>query len=84
MLILVNNCFFLVRCIDNHKMRVLEGNLRCKELAEYLDNLNAVKRVWLSEDATAIVSKISYDPKTNQLIGLVLPLNNNGCPIPFR
>lgn len=65
-------------------MRVLEGNLRCKELAEYLDNLNAVKRVWLSEDATAIVSKISYDPKSNQLISLVLPLNNNGCPIPFR
>lgn len=35
----------------------------------------------MSEDATAIVSKITYDPSTNQLVGLVLPNDKTtGCP----
>lgn len=62
----------------------MEGQIRAVELAEYLDNLKATKVVWLSEDATAIVSKVVYDPTTNQLIGIVLPHDNtSGCPIPF-
>lgn len=41
-------------------------------------------RVWLSEDATSIVSKIEFDAKTNQMIGIVLPMNSStGMPIPF-
>lgn len=72
-----------MRCIDDNKTRVIEGQLRCSELSNYLDKFNAVKSVWLAEDATAIVSKISYDPCTNQLVGLLLPLDNNGCPISF-
>lgn len=40
--------------------------------------------VWLSEDASAIVSKIEYDHRTNQMVGIVLPIEpNNGMPIPF-
>lgn len=73
-----------MRCIDENKTRVVEGKLRCEELYRYLDNLNAVKTVWLSEDATAIVSKATYDPITNQIVGIVLPLNHYGSPIPFR
>lgn len=61
----------------------MEGVLRSKELASYLKSLNAVKAIWLAEDATRITSTISYDSKTNQMIGVVLPLNDNGCPIPF-
>lgn len=72
-----------MRCIDDNKSRVIEGQLRCAELSTYLSNLNAVKRVWLAEDATAIIQKISYDAKTNQLIGILLPLNKNGCPTSF-
>lgn len=42
------------------------------------------KNVWLSEDATGILSKVEYDPKTNQMIGLVLPIDfDSGMPIPF-
>lgn len=73
-----------VRCIDNQKDRVVEGELRCKELAKFLDDHKTKKDIWLSEDATAIVQKISYDPKTNQLVGIVLPFNSEGSPIPFR
>lgn len=75
----------IVRCIDDNKSRVNEGELRCAELSTYLERLKAEKIVWLAEDATAIVPKISYDPKTNRLVGLLLPLNNkNGCPLTFR
>lgn len=46
--------------------------------------MNCPKYVWLSEDATVITSKVTYDPKSNQLIGLVLPLDEfTGCPKAF-
>lgn len=76
--------YSIVRCIDNSKFRVNEGELRCEELSVYLEHLKTVKTVWLAEDATAIVPKLNYDPKTNQIVGLLLPLNKNGCPTTFR
>lgn len=49
-----------------------------------MDSLSLEKYVWLSEDATAIVTKVDFDPKSNQMIGLVLPTNSEtGMPIPF-
>lgn len=82
---MLSNCIFsVVRCIDNSKSPIAEGEIRAKALADYLDNLNATKIVWISEDATAITRKVTYDPKTNQLIGIVLPLHKTtGSPIPF-
>lgn len=81
-----NTCFYLgsVRCINNNKSRVIEGILRCKDLSDFLDSHNTKKSVWISEDATAVISEYRYDPMTNQIIGIVLPLNKNGSPIPFR
>lgn len=73
-----------VKNIDKNKTRIVEGQLRIQELSEYLDRMKAPRCVWLSEDATAIVSKVKYDPKTNQMVGLLLPLDgNSGCPMPF-
>lgn len=44
--------------------------------------INARKCVFLSEDASGIVTKVQFDPKSNQLIGLVLPLNSKtGMPV---
>lgn len=41
-------------------------------------------RVWLSEDATSIVSKIEFDQQTNQMVGIVLPMESStGMPIAF-
>lgn len=73
-----------VRCVNDLKTRVVEGELRTKELMKYLDAHKTEKIVWISEDATAIISKIKYDPITNQLVGVLLPFNKNGNPIPFR
>ena len=70
-----------VRWISVSKKCILEGELRCAELKTYLSDRNAGNDVWLCEDASGIVSKIQYDPTSDQLIGIVLPLDeNNGCP----
>lgn len=40
--------------------------------------------MWLCEDATGINVKVEYDPITNQLVGLVLPINlKTGLPESF-
>lgn len=63
---------------------VIEGEVRSKDLSDYLDKMGSPKIVWLSEDGTGIVSRVEYDSSTNQLVGLVLPLNDKtGIPIPY-
>lgn len=54
---------------------LIEGQLRNEELLVYLKERNQPLWVCLSEDATRIENRIEYDPRTNQLIGFVLPLN---------
>lgn len=70
--------------ISQKKQKIIEGELRCKELADYLEKLNAPKQIWLCEDGTGIVAKVSYDSTTNQLIGIVLPTcQKTGIPASF-
>lgn len=75
--------FFKVSYIQKRKQIIVEGQLRSKELADYLDLIGAEKKVWLSEDGSGIVSDVTYDATTNQLVGLVLPYDKNGIPISF-
>lgn len=70
--------------VNQHKARIIEGELRIKELSHYLDSLGLEKIVWLGEDASVIVENIEFDPSTNQMIGLVLPTDPvTGMPVPF-
>lgn len=70
--------------IHKDKEQLIEGKLRCSELVAHLERTNSPKSVFLSEDATGIVQKVIYDARSNQLIGLVLPLNDlNGMPKMF-
>lgn len=70
--------------INQYKVKIIEGELRCKELDKYLRSINAAKCVWLSEDASGIVPKIEFDPETNQMVGITLPLHSHtGFPIPL-
>lgn len=40
--------------------------------------------VWLSEDASSIVLKVEFDPKTYQMVGIVLPFDQTtGMPVSF-
>lgn len=71
----------IVRCISNNKKPVVEGEVRSKELSDYLENMRTKKIVWISEDGTVIKANVTYDPSTNQLVGLVPPINQStGCP----
>lgn len=71
--------------ISKEKCRLIEGQLRVRELNEFLDKPGVHKFIWICEDATGIVSRIEHDPNTNQLVGLVLPIDSKtGIPIPFR
>lgn len=70
--------------ISRKKRFVAEGELRCMELADYLEKMDAPKRVWISEDASGVVQRTSYHSPTGQLVGLVLPVDpQTGMPIPF-
>lgn len=70
--------------LSKNKRKTIEGELRCGELAEYLDNLNTKKYVWLCEDGSGINASMKFDPVTNQIIGAVLPINQiSGMPESF-
>lgn len=69
--------------IQQRKEKIIEGELRCGQLSEYLDKIGSPRKVWLSEDASGIIAQVTYDPKTNQLVGLTLPNDKNGMPILF-
>lgn len=62
------------------KTVLIEGEFRCDKLKDHLNKYDCDHSVFLSEDASGIVKRITYDPKTNQMVGLVLPLNENGMP----
>lgn len=71
-----------MRYIDQCKIPVTEGILRSEELLAYLGKMKAPLHVWLAEDASGVVTKIEYDARSNQLVGLTLPINqNDGFPI---
>ncbi|KAK3907516.1 Maturase K [Frankliniella fusca] len=58
-----------------------EGEFRIQELKEFLIKRNLPLEVFISEDATKITGRIMYHPGTNQLVGFVLPRDENGLPI---
>lgn len=63
---------------------IIEGKLRCHELYNYLKQMNLPLKVWICEDATGINAKVEYHAATDQLVGLVLPIDSKtGMPIPF-
>lgn len=67
--------------ISKHKEVIKEGELRCNQLASYLEKSKYPNLVFLSEDGSSVVQKIVHESRTNQLVGLVLPLNStNGMP----
>lgn len=61
----------------------IEGALRIQELVKFIDKTNSENNVWIAEDATRISERLEYDPKTNTIMGFVLPIGGNGLPIPL-
>lgn len=57
---------------------ITEGLLRIGDLKEFISTRRYPSRVWISEDATSISNRVEYDPKSNQVVGHILPRNQNG------
>lgn len=71
----------VTKYIQKYSPNIIEGEFRGTALLKYLKKFNLAKTVWLSEDATGIEARYEYDPKTNQIIGLSLPLDEeSGLP----
>lgn len=60
---------------------IVEGKFRIKELKSYLAKRKYPFFVQCSEDATVVVKRIQYHAPSNQIVGCVLPLDQNGLPI---
>lgn len=58
----------------------VEGEVRFKELKEFLVQRELGNAVFISEDATRLVDRVEYDSRTNRCVGFVGPLNQNGLP----
>lgn len=70
--------------IGQNKCKIIEGELRSKDLANYLKQMDLEPIIWICEDGTGINAKVEYHPATDQLVGLVLPIDSKtGMPIPF-
>ncbi|XP_055615052.1 uncharacterized protein LOC129761359 [Toxorhynchites rutilus septentrionalis] len=62
--------------------RVKEGELRVEQLKKFLELTDSPPVVWLSEDATRIVSKLQIDPASGNIIGTLLPKDDEtGMPV---
>lgn len=58
--------------------------LRTDELLVYLKARKQPMCVAISEDATRVDNRLQYDSRTNEILGFVLPINQqNGMPIPM-
>jgi hypothetical protein len=66
--------------MKNNDNKIVEGQLRMSELKDFLVSNNLPLKAWISEDGTRILDKVEYDPQTNQLVGLVLPLEKDAMP----
>lgn len=56
---------------------IIEEELRCDELLSFLTERISPLCISLSKDATRVVNHVQYDAQTNQLIGFLLPTDNN-------
>ncbi|KAK4881467.1 hypothetical protein RN001_004786 [Aquatica leii] len=60
---------------------MVEGHFRFKELKDFLLKRNYPLKIWISEDATAVIGKVEYDSFTNNIVGFPLPLDKEtGLP----
>ena len=58
-----------------------EGVFRFNKLLEHVKLHKSSTYVSIAEDATRIISRVDYDPKTNRCVGFVLPVGQDGLPL---
>ena len=69
--------------IGKDLLPIAEGCLRANQLKNYLVDRKYPLKVLISEDVTKINSRVQYDSKSNQIVGLVLPMNSNSMLVSY-
>lgn len=59
---------------------IIEGQLQTESIVDEIKNRNLSTWVWGAEDDTKLQEALKYDSKTNTIIGLQLPYDENGMP----
>lgn len=60
---------------------IIEGAWSFSELKSFLIQRNFPLVIWVSEDGTRVNGRIQYDSKTNQIVGFVPEIEENGLPV---
>lgn len=60
---------------------VREGALQVASIKEQIDKLKLEPFIWVAEDDTRIQKRLRYNVENNTIMGLQLPLDDNGMPI---
>lgn len=61
---------------------IVEGQLQTKQVSENLERLKLSKYIWISVDETKIQPAITYDSRSDSIMGLKLPVDVNQMPVP--
>lgn len=61
--------------------RTNEGEVRFKQIAEYIKFNDELPFIVISEDDTKTSERPRYDPTNDEITGLQLPLDKDGLPI---
>lgn len=59
---------------------VAEGKVRLTELSSFLTTRKYRKKIFISEDQTALIRRVEYDAFHNKVVGFVGPLLKTGFP----
>lgn len=57
-----------------------EGVFQFKEIADFITNRGWAREVWISVDETKLQGRLRYNEKDDSIMGLELPLDENGVP----
>ncbi|KAF5305700.1 hypothetical protein FQA39_LY09189 [Lamprigera yunnana] len=63
-------------CLKEKGGKIVGGQLTMSNLKAFLVDKNLPLKVWISEGATKITTRIQYDASTNQIVGLVQKTNS--------
>jgi len=58
-----------------------EGEFLFDQLVAHLEAYSACRMVYISEDATRVISSIEYDQANDELVGFVLPIDTDSLPL---
>lgn len=60
---------------------IREGSFQIARIKDFIEKRGLARELWICEDDTKTESRVKYNSSDDSIIGLELPLDNNGIPI---